>query len=417
MAKKKVSKKTKKEETETVGKWASFLSDKLGVVTPKDNTDIYPYIIPFHHDGLNMATGGGIIGGTMCEVSGLSGTSKSYLAYEAGSEAISMGGYFTLIDTEQAFKHSYGKKVGLIADGKHFSISDENSMEKIFKIIKATIKLIREERKEHDIPILFCIDSYAGMRIELDLKNDAAMKDPIGFMAAQTNIKFNELISKLIPMLKRHKATLILVNQLTKKFKQTPSGMDTYYESLNEDKIAYFSTQRIRLSQGRIDGHKKIITRKMPSMSKYKETIKKQIGLWILAETLKNRLIEPFQKVEIRILYNSGLKRYSGLAEILMNRNYIRLATKANYNKDGKKLKTPLMGFKVNMSTDKDEFFEIGVKKENPKNKDIERAAKEVIEAYPKLLESEFYEFDRDKDEDSYDDENTTTMVMDKEDE
>jgi len=405
--KKKVTK--KKEEKKEKSKFLKALYSYGAKIVKKHEEKKYPYIIPFNHYGLNAISGGGIIGGCSHEISGLSATSKSFILYELGSVVINkMNGYFFLIDAEQAYTQSYGDKVDLIPDGKHFAIAPINSMEDAFSAMKSFIKYIRIDLKDTKSPILCGIDSYAGLRINLDLENDEAMKDPIGYMNMQTPLKWNELIIKMNKTLEKYEATLVTINQLTTKYTDSPRGKIAKKQSLNEDKMAYMSTQRFRGTLNKIDGADGKITKNIASISKYKKGngkdgktgVKKQIGVWVTWETIKNRLQEPFQKVETRILYRSGLKKYSGLAELLVNRGYIKLGTKTAFNKEDKKLKTPIEGFKL--VDDKDslkEFFEIGPKKENHPTIKIELAVKKVIEAHPEFLKPEYYEFSRDAEE------------------
>ena len=386
-------------KTTSSSKWIKAL-DQFGVsILKKDESETFPYIIPFKHVALNCILGGGILGGTLFEIAAPSGLGKSFLLYEAGAKTLEMGGYFFLNDSEEAYKQSYGNKIGLIPDGQHFALTSINSMEDAFKAMRAYVLYVREEIGDKDAPILLGVDSYAGLRINLDLKNEEALKDPIGYMAMQTNMKFNELIAKFIPFIKKHSATMVLINQLTAKYTNGPNGTVKTYQSLNEDKIAYFSTQRIRGEAGKIDGAYKKIVKTVPSLSKYKDEVKKQIGMWVTWETLKNRKIEPFQKAETRILYRSGLKEFSGLSELLANRELIKMGTQVAHNAKGEKLKTPNVGFKLVDDKFKDEFYLIGRKKENLSNKDIERAIKELVEVHPELLDYNKYEFNSELDD------------------
>ncbi len=237
------------------------------------------------------------------------------------------------------------------------------------------------------------------------------MKDPIGYMNMQTPVKWNELIIKMNTTLEKYKATLITVNQLTTKYIDSARGKIAKKQSLNEDKMAYMSTQRFRGKVGKIDGETGEITKQVASLSKYKKGsgvsktgkedkktgIKKQIGVWVTWETIKNRLQEPFQKAETRILYRSGLKKYSGLAEVLCNRGYIKLSTKTGRNSKGEKLKTPIEGFKlIDDGKELSEFFELGPKKEQHSFIKLELAAKRIVDKYPEFLKPEYYEFARD---------------------
>jgi hypothetical protein len=274
-----------------------------------------------------------------------------------------------------------------------------NNMEEVFKAFRAYVLYIREDLGDTESPILMAIDSYAPLRINLDLENEAAMKDPIGYMAMQTNVKFNELLGKFVSFLEEHNATFVLINQLTHEYRSGPMGTQKVPKSLNEDKIAYYATQRIRGEAGRVDGSSKNIVKLVNSTSKHKEAIKKKVGIWVTWTGIKNRDVEPFQQTETRILWKSGIKPFSGLLEVLANRGQVELGTQKRTNKDGSTSKTPNLVIKL---VGTDEKFVIGKKLANMKNKEVEGAIAELVEAHPELLKSEYYEHDRDSD-DEYD--------------
>lgn len=355
-AKKVVKKKVvgkKKESTFTLNDIMGELAEfQIQVMSKDSNLDDAPYRIPFKNKALQKATGG-IIGGKMIEISGVSQAGKSFLLYELLAECQKMGGYGLLTDGERAFEDAYAGMVGIDLKAGSFAISNEIDMDKHFKIMVKFMKGVRAKNKT--APILLGTDSFPLLQCNVDLANMEAGKDPRGYMAMQKNAKFSQWVEKIIPMLDKYDATFVLLNQVRKD--HTVKFGDPW-KSLCEDVIAFHCTQRLR---GKAIGK---ITRKGKSINQSSgKTL--QIGSKSEWNSIKNRAVKPFQKVQIDILYAKGINEYSGLDELLVNDDLIKVAS-SSVGANGEKLSKQIKGFKL---IDKDSKFYPTIKElvdENP---------------------------------------------------
>lgn len=347
----------------------SVLENKTG------EEEISHYIIPMQHKALNKALGG-ILGGKFIEISGDSQSGKSFLLYEALAEAIDMGGFCFLLDGEIALEDSYAKMVGLDLKGGHLAFCEDQTesqkkkglrgepvvdMDKFFKRAINFIVKVRSKVKKKEIPVVIAVDSFPAMQCVADLKNIADGVDPRGYAAMQKNAKFSYWIEKLIPILDKHSATFILLNQ-TRIDNKIMYGDKTV--TLCENVIKFWATQRIR---GKLAGK---IYKKVHSLEVAKGK-NVQIGMKTEWQTIKNRAVTPFQKVGTKIYYSKGVDIWSGLDELLANNNLIKAATKSFPDPNDEEKKITKKGYKLLDGSD-DTFFP---------------TIQDVIEKYPHFLE------------------------------
>lgn len=315
-----------------------------------------PYIIPFRHRGLQKITGG-ILGGTLAEISGMSGGGKSFLGYELIAECQKIGGVCILFDGENAWEDAYAKMLGINMDDGTFMVSMERDIDICFAMMTSIIDQVRI--KKHNIPILFVIDSFFTLATKVAIEKAKKGADPQGFYHKQKNGKFSTQLTTFVPSLGKNKATLVLLNQ-TRKLVNEYTGMISY-KTLAEEVIQFLCTQRI---QGILANKKDT---EEVSSTNTKGTVKTRSGIKTVWETIKNRTYKPFQKITTHIKYESGLRRSSGLTELFVNEGLIRPSTtsftpegfKMVPNKGAKKNDTDIVGkpLKGYITIDDDVFY------------------------------------------------------------
>jgi len=305
VAKKAAKKKTKFSSIDDV--LESMCSEFNMEVMDDKSEDRAPYFIPFRHIGLQKITGG-IPGGRMTEIHGDSQSGKSYLLYELGIETLNMGGAFMLHDVERAYEPAYGRRVGLEGD-KRFLLSPKKQMQEIFLSSRIFIKRIRSVDKT--CPILIGVDSYSPIQIKIStdhmekqMKN-ATAKEIKGYVAARKNMEFSQLLGDFVTYLEENNATLCLLNQTRKQMGVVFGDPIT---TNADDIIKFYCSLRLRGSLGK----------------KIREPIKgterkRKIGVQSYWETVKNRNVSPFKKVSTEIIYKTGVKRTSGLKDLLIS--------------------------------------------------------------------------------------------------
>jgi RecA/RadA recombinase len=137
--------------------------------------------------------------------------------------------------------------------------------------------------------------------IEEQLKKGTA-KELKGYRDAKKNALFSALIGEWVTFADEHKVSTVLLNQ-------TRYAMNVLFgdnQTSNADNILqYYVTLRLR---GKIVGKIK---------SKINDS--KIVGVKTEWETIKNRNVYPYKKAVTSILFKSGLSKYSGLRELLIN--------------------------------------------------------------------------------------------------
>jgi RecA/RadA recombinase len=304
--------------------------------------------IPFKFKALQKITGG-VFQGKFFEIGASSQAGKSFNLYQLMGSAIEMGGYALLLDGERALEESYAQMMGLNIRSKRFMLAEKRtktqrklglrgepivSVEMFFKLAYAFCKNIREHDKDRSKPIIIGIDSYPLLKTDDDLEKLEKGKDPMGYASMQRAAKFNTATTTYIPKFDQLGATLVCLNQLTKRY---DVQFGDPWESNGENKIKYNATQRLK---GKLVG--KI---------KDKKT-KEQIGQKVQWSCIKNRGVKPFQTVTIKYYYNRPIDTLSGFDELLIADGSIRSATKKI---DGKTVK----GYKLNGGEDTEKFYSL----------------------------------------------------------
>lgn len=313
MAKEKSKKKKTNKIKNTIDTLADELAKQFGVmVMSEEVADQVPYYIKFQHKGLQAITGG-LPGGRFCQIEGDSQSSKSYLLYALMAETLSMGGHAMLIDPEISYESAYGARVG-ITGSKKFLYSKNKSLERTFDIGRSFIKGVRKFDK--DCPILFGVDSYPPLLpnmtlAELDeIKDEKSMK---GYVHAKKNNILGIKLGEFVPFLDEYDATMVMINQTRIKLGVVFGDPRT---SNAENIIKYYCTLRLRGSLG----------------SKEKDSLGNVIGILSNWETIKNRKIAPFKKVNVMINYKEGVDPVSGLYELLIKQGITKKCKIGKFN-------------------------------------------------------------------------------------
>lgn len=324
-AKKKVTKKTKEFDlTEIESELAGFGASLFDDDEPEEQVD--KNAVAFRNLALQKITAG-VFQGKFFEMAASSQAGKSFHLYAIMGDAIKMGGYALLLDGERALEENYAKMMGLDIRSKRFMIAEKRTktqkkmgirgepivdVEEFFKLAYAFCKAIRAHDKDHSNPIVIGIDSYPMLKTADDLEKADKGKDPMGYASMQRASKFNVSMTTYLPKFDQLGASIVVLNQLTKRYDIT---FGDPWESNGENKIKFNATQRLK---GKLTG--KI---------KDKKT-KRQIGVKVQWECIKNRGVRPHQKVEVAIYYNKGIDPYSGLEQLLIDDETIRTASQKN---------------------------------------------------------------------------------------
>jgi len=284
--------------------------EELELVGSNSKTNI-PYSTEFRNLAIQKITNG-VSGGRMIEISGDSQCGKSFILYEVMQSFIMAGGVVILFDVENAFDPAFARRIGL-QKGKNFFYSKKNIITEVFGLSRKIIKAVR--KRDKNVPILMSIDSFAGLVHPTHQKNIENEKEIKGFAAMQKNGLFNFELSNFFPRyLGKLGVTFALVNH-TREDHTVMFGDGTY--TLGEKGIQYWCDLRIR---GKV---RKELKKKVATTKSYDK--KKTYGVISSWKATKTRGVESHDEIELRIKYATGISKYSGLTELLVNHGFVKL--------------------------------------------------------------------------------------------
>lgn len=358
-----MAKKVTKKKPDVEADFMSLIAKEMGgglEIMSDETASLVPWRVPFTHLGLQAATGG-LIGGGMMQIEGESQSGKSFLMYELLANAIKMGGVGFLADPEQAYEPAYGTKMGI--GGKGFLYSNSNRMEDTFEQFITFIQSVRDNHlKDISKPILIGVDSFVPWRCEHQLKADEK-GEKAGRAYQIKNEAFYDCLGKLQPILKDYGASFVILNQL----RTDNSIMFGDKDKTQAEAVKYFLNQRLRGKLGK--KVMRVVEIRGEDKKKAKNYI--QTGMTTRWTVVKNRFVEPFKQVEVRILFRKGLDTYSGLEKFLLRESDIEVAETPYVNAKGQEGKKMIEVLKLKGS-------DIAYTREQ---------FKQMIEEHPHLLE------------------------------
>ena len=216
---------------------------------------------------------------------------KSHISYQLARTTQRMGGLVVYIDTENATPVEKLATMGLDVS-KRFVYCDTHCTEEVFSIIENTIIKAKSVAGK-DIPILVIWDSVAATspRAELDGEYD---KDTIGLQARV----LSKGMRKITGVIGQNNVTLLMLNQNRQKIgvmfgdpTTTPGGMA----------IPYHASIRLKLTGG----------------SKLEDKHGNVIGINVAAQTIKNKVAQPFRKVDFIIEFGKGIVEGESIFDLL----------------------------------------------------------------------------------------------------
>lgn len=352
MAKRK-TKTTKTKDEALIGDILSSIGvKKSDMEIPTGDGEINaPWVVPFRHKGLQKISGGLLGGGAML-IEGESATGKSFLGYEIAASVAKMEGKALLFDTEAAYEEAYLLASGYPKGCDSLAKLKTKVVEDIRDISKKFIVEARKQLKDHSKPIVIIIDSLVPTRSLRQAENDDKEKET-GFGFMNRAGVWYEAIDLLVPLCSEHSASLVLFNHM-----KMEKGMFSVEYKTQLKELTFRVHQRLR---GRLAGTNSDDKDKLIKVS--------QKVKW---QTVKNRYVRPLQEVVLTYGFDTGIKEYSGLLDLLVRDKLVEKKNMADPNDGRKKIKGCIV------KSDEEKTFW-------PLNK-----AKEMFEAHPELLEPRF---------------------------
>jgi recombination protein RecA len=311
----------------------------------------------------------GIPLGKVSVLAGESGAGKSYIA--SGNiikNAQAQGIYVILIDTENALDEAWLKALGVDTDEKKLLKLSLSMVDDVAKTISEFMKGYREENadnRENAPKILFVIDSLGMLLTPTDVNQFEAgeMKGDLG----RKPKALTALVRNCVNMFGSYNVGLIATNH-------TYASQDMFDP---DDKIS--GGQGFIYASSIVIAMKKLKLKEDEAGNKISEVR----GIRAACKVMKTRYAKPFESVQVKIPYDTGMDPYSGLVDLFEKQGvlvqsgnrlkYIDSKGKEHleYRKDwdGDKLTMIMNDYQNVKKTEKKETVELEQEKQTTKTK------------------------------------------------
>lgn len=256
---------------------------------------------------------GGYPIGAITEIYGESSTAKTVFLTHAFVGAQQKGYYTVMIDNEHAYSPAFAKTLGV--DPEKLIYLMPEAMEDCFLAIEQVITAIRET--DTTTPIIIGYDSIGVSPTRKEMEDDFGKNSEMGG-ALRAKVA-GQCLRRINPLLRKHKAALLIVNQVRNKIgvmfgdPRTKAGGGKallYYCGVSIETIS---------SKGDVlyDEHKN------------------PLGIKGTLKCVKNKITVPYQNCEFQLMYNKGLTKEYGLTLSAFKKGQVTSPSKGWYSLDG----------------------------------------------------------------------------------
>jgi len=240
---------------------------------------------------------GGIPIGMISQFIGESSTAKTVFVTHILKEAQEKGYYTVLVDSENAFNSKFATSLGL--DPTNLIYASPETLEDCFQIIEDTILSIREV--DSDTPIVVGYDSIAVSPSKSEY--EAESYDGNNMQGAVRAKATGACLRKINPLLRKHKAALIIVNQIRNKIGVMFGNPET--AAGGGKALEYYLGVNLKCRSNK-------------TSDLIKDENKETIGICGTIKNTKNKISRPYRSCDFELLYDQGLTEAYGLVEMLV---------------------------------------------------------------------------------------------------
>ena len=261
--------------------------------------------------------GGFPIGG-ITEIYGESSTAKTVFLTHAFVGAQKKGYYTVMVDNEHAYSPSFANILGV--DSEKLIYTTPETMEGCFEAIENSILAIREHDK--DTPIVIGYDSIGVSPTRKEMDGELGANGEIsGALRAKVA---GQCLRRINPILRKHKAALIIINQVRSKV-----GLvfgDPRTKAGGGKALLYYCAVSLETASAKAG----IMFDELKNPTGIKGTVK----------CVKNKVTVPYQDCEFKLEYNKGLSQDYGLTTSAYRNGVVTSPAKGWYSLDDGKTKS-----------------------------------------------------------------------------
>lgn len=243
---------------------------------------------------LDIAMGGGLPVGRLTTGIGGKSIGKSTLGVRLLAETQKLGGIAVFIDVERTGWRDRASKIGLDADKVIFCQPDSldtNSFEEpdgskttrrgVFDLIEKIVWVVRKKSSSSLVTIV--VDSIAGSSVASELEEDTGHAT----MGGHSRI-VSQGLRKVIGFVHDYNIAMFFVNQL-------------------KDKIGYsYGPSTTYIAKNPLDFHSSVMM-EMRRVGKWPDKSSDPVGIVTEAHISKNKISDPFKKVQFRVFFDRGI--------------------------------------------------------------------------------------------------------------
>jgi recombination protein RecA len=256
--------------------------------------------------------GGFPIGG-ITEIYGESSTAKTVFLTHAFVGAQKKGYYTVMVDNEHAYSPSFASILGVESDKLIYTTPE--TMEDCFETIEKAILAIRDHDK--DTPIVIGYDSIGVSPTRKEMDGELGANGEIsGALRAKVA---GQCLRRINPLLRKHKAALLIINQVRSKV-----GLvfgDPRTKAGGGKALLYYCAVSLETASN-----------KGGIMF---DDLKNPTGIKGTVKCVKNKVTIPYQDCEFKLEYNKGLSRDYGLTTSAYRNGVVTSPAKGWYSLDG----------------------------------------------------------------------------------
>jgi len=234
---------------------------------------------------------GGYPIGAITEIYGESSTAKTVFLTHAFVGAQKKGYYTVMIDNEHAYSPAFAKTLGV--DPEKLIYLMPESMEDCFEAIEKAIVAIREHDK--DTPIVIGYDSIGVSPTRKEMDDTFGKNSEMGG-ALRAKVA-GQCLRRINPLLRKHKAALLIINQVRSKV-----GVmfgDPRTKAGGGKALLYYCGVSLETCSAKSDV--------------LYDANKNPLGIKGTVKCVKNKVTVPYQNCEFELLYNTGLTTDYGM--------------------------------------------------------------------------------------------------------
>ena len=256
---------------------------------------------------------GGYPIGSITEIYVESSTAKTVFLTHAFIGAQKKGFYTVMVDNEHAYSPSFAEKLGI--DSEKLVYLQPETIEDCFESIEKCILAIRKH--DPDTPIMIGYDSIGVSPTRKEMGDDFGKNSEMGG-ALRAKVA-GQCLRRINPMLRKHKAGLIIINQVRSKV-----GVmfgDPRTRAGGGKALLYYCGTSLETASGKSDAL--FDERKNP------------LGIVGTVKTVKNKITKPYQACDFKLLYDEGLVDSFGLTAQYVKDGLVTVPSKGWYTLTG----------------------------------------------------------------------------------